>query len=420
MTTTPVLWTSLEAAVITGGRNTREWNAFGVCLNAADIKPGDLFFAAPTDDLHQVFLKGAAAAVVPMNTAEMEGWPLLKVPDVFEALRGLARVARFKTHAQVIAVQGRASRHFIGETLKNIFDVYMGGRHFSQGLAAMPENADFAVLGFSPQVRPDIAIVTDCTNVDASVFETMSPSGRILINADSQNAPAAIALARASGIRNVFTYGRSAGSDALLLDALQAANGVRVRMRILSEAVETILPAGREASMELLAAILVFKLSARIATLFANEKKQVADHSNLSLMDNLFKGPAQAAFRVVNMIDLGQGHRTLVLDNIAGMAEKTPFISNKDLDIPLKIDNLKLVYACRGLSLLPDAEGAIRDAKPSARVENIVTDVLAPGDFLTFKGVAAKGLMDKPKNLIHGALRLIPSGRKVLRTDHAV
>jgi hypothetical protein len=415
MTAPPILWTSLETAVITGGRNSCDWQATGVCLNAAEVQPGDLFFAGDNDDLREVFLKGAAAAVVAHNVPETGGWPLLKVADVFEALRGMARAARFKTHAQVVAVQGQEARHAVMEILSAACDVYKGRRHLSLGLAGLPESSDFAVFGFSPMVRPDIAVVTDCKNADGSVFETMAPNARILISADTKNFMDAIAMARASGIRNIFTYGRAKDADAVLLECLNANNGVRVRMRVLGENLEAVLPAGEGPAPEMLAGALILKLSEvsgpRIAQILSKESPRAAgETSNVSLMDKLLGGPSQTAFRVMNVIDRGYGRRMAVLDNVFAAPQRTSIFSNKELDIPMKIDNLELVYACKEVSLFSNAEAAIQQARPAAALGNIVPSVLGPGDFLTFKG-----LLGGSKNLMSSAMRLMPqvAGKKI-------
>lgn len=404
-----VLWTSLEAAVITGGRNSAEWKATGVCLNVSEIRSGDLFFASPNDDLKEVFKRGAVAAVVPHHTQDLGILPLLKVYDVFEALRALARAARFKTHAQVVAVQGPASRQTIINMLTKSFDVYSGRRNLSLGLAGMPESSDFCILGFSPQVRPTIAVVTDCATVDLSVFETMPPHGKIILNADSGNLAATIAHARTFGIRNIFTYGQNDIADVSIKDSIKSSQGTHVRLRVMDEEVEFSLSSSYEADHDMLAAFLILKLSdfslARISSVFSLENNDTGSrlHSNVSIMGASWSTSAQAAFRVINSIDKGYGRRLLVLDNIGVKPQKTSLFSNKTLDIPLKIDNLELVYACSEISLFSNAEAAVQKVRPAAALGAIIPAVLGPGDFLTFKE-----LLGKSKKMVSTAMRLTP------------
>lgn len=416
MKQTHILWSSIEAGVITGGRNTCEWRASGIALNAREVKPGDLFFAAASDDLEEVFRNGAAAAVVPRNAAERPGWPMLKVADPYEALLALARAARFKTHAYVVSVQGQEARRTVERMLGSVFSAHGGFRNFSQGLAAMPENCDFAVFGFSPLVRPDIAIITDCANVDGSVFESMPSSGRVLIDGDSEASLEVIARARAAGIRNIFTFGKSQDADAALLDVLYAYNGARARLKVMSEVFEAVLPAGASLKPETLAAALIMRLSeaslTRIGQVLESEGNRIPGFTagNLALLDSSCRYPVHTAFRVSNMIDLGRGRRTAVLDNIAASPDCAR-ASGGDLAIPSKLDNLDLVFAGKGLYLYPDAENAIRQGRPAASLEKIASSALAPGDFVTFEGFVRGS-----KKLMASALRMIgPMTRKPVK-----
>lgn len=422
MKKSPILWTSLEAAVITGGKNTQEWQATGLCLNENEVMPGDLFFAAQNDDLEKVFQRGAVAAVVPWNAADREGRPMLKVPDVFAALMELARASRYKTHAEVIAVQGTAARKTVQSMLSVFYQVHYGGRHLSQGLASMPETADFAVFGFSPLSKPDIAIVTDCSNVDGSVFESMLPSGRIFIFSDEGDAADVIAKARAAGIRNIFTFGSARDADAVMFNTLVAANGTRVQLKILDEIFESVVPPGETVAPVMTAVALILKLAGNPAHHIARvlsgsaQKKSFGESGKITLIDRFLANQAQTAFRVVNMIDTGGGRRTAVLDNISAHYGHGISISDKNLEIPRRIDTLNLVFACKRLHLLSNAETAIRESQSMRSLGRIVPDVLAPGDFLTFKRV-----LSGPKNMIANALRNIsPSIKKSMKADHAL
>jgi hypothetical protein len=419
MNRTDILWTSLEATVITGGHSTREWKATGIALNALDIRPGDLFFATDGEDLNTVFQKGAAAAVVPRNAPDHADLPLLRVGDPFDALLSLARAARFRTHAYVIAAQGAEMRRVVAAMTGAAFDVHISGRHVSQGLASMPEHVEFGIFGFSPQARPDIAIVSGGVSFDESVFASMPPSGRVLINADDTHAPHAIASARAAGVRNIFTYGRAHDCDAALLDSLEAANGTRVRMKILGENIEAVLPPGKSAGIEFLAGALILRLwdasPEKISNILASDgsnKAAALSNSPIALMGTDISRPAQTAFRVTNMIGMGRTARTAVLENIALSGDTLKIKAARDLKIPTKLDSLRLMYASSGLFLMNDAERAIREQRPKLRLESISIDALVPGDFMVFRGVA-----EGSKNLIASAMRMINPDKKA---GHAV
>ena len=425
MFNTSILWTSLEASVITGGRSTQDWSATGICLKAQDVMPGDLFFSAQNDDLETVFRKGAVAAVVPWNTPDHEGWPMLKVPDVFVALWDLAKAARYKTHADIIAVQGLETRNSIASSLHRSFDVHTAGRHLSQGLASMPEMADFAVFGCAPHIRPDFVVITDCHHVDGSVFDDTQPSGRVLITSDQGDINHVIAKARAAGIRNIFTFGHGLDTDAHIIDVVQAMNGVRVQMKILDDVMDFVFPAGAVVTSAMLATALILKLSEQearsIVSCLAGDvagfsSSVSAAQNNVTLMRQDVITPSQAAFRVVNMIDTGMGRRTAVLDNVSAHYGEGISLADKNIKIPNRLDGLNLMFACKHVPLLRNAENTIRENHASRHLGEIVTDVLRPGDFVTFKG-----LMNSSCSMIASALRNVnPSMKKMIKADHAV
>ena len=411
MKNSTILWTSLEASVITGGQANQEWQATGVSINAQEVRPGDLFFATREDNLDEVFRKGACAAVVASPCPDHPNLPLLKVANVFDALQSLGRAARFKTHSYVVSAQGQAARAVIARALARAFDFYRGARHMSLGLAAMPENCEFALFGFSPLVRPDIAVIMDCANVESSVFESMPASGRVLVHANGDYINV-IVKARAAGIRNIFTFGVDADCDAMMIETLHAGNGARARLKILSEPLDIILPPGEFLNPEMLAAALILKLSEvplhRIAQILGGQADaKNIQGNNLALIDTV-RHPVQTAFRVMNMIDLGRGRRTAVLEIVPGASDRLISVSNKDFDIPRKIDSLDLLYACKGLRLFSNVENAIRGAKPAASLEHITLQALAPGDFVTFKGDLSRGVYNAPQGFHSSALRLNP------------
>lgn len=411
------LWHSVEAAIITGGRTAQEWTATGIALRLSDIKPGDMFFAAPGDSLDEAMRRGAAALVLSHRAVLREGWPVLKVADPFEALKALARAARYRTHGEIIAVQNPSQRGVIGAALRGHFNVFEpSSRHLSQNIASIPEMCDFALLGWSPHARPDIAVISDCLNFDGSIIDTMQPGGRVLIHAQGRETMDVMARARAAGIRNIFTYGQKSECDAAFTDVLMAANGTRVSMNLMGDNIHVILPTGAPASPDLLSAALILKLSelsnGRIANAITvaagGHEMPILNKGNLAIIHPQARHPVEAAFRVKNVIDVGRGQRTLVLDGVTDFSR--PSRPAVDLSMPHKIGSDNLVYACRGISLFSSAENVIQRINPAAKVEAISHDVLSSGDFLTVRGV-----IEGSKQVMTNAMRLVyPDGRKTL------
>ena len=422
MNTSPnnILWTSAEAAAVTGGVSTQSWCATGVAIALDEIRPGDLFIATQDDDLAAVFRKGAVAAVV-SGSHDRHDWPMLKVENVFDALQSLAAAARYKTHAAIISVQGRTARAAVRDIISASGSVHEGGRHLSLGLANLPEDVEFGLFALSPAVRPDIAIVTNCfaANRDA-LFETMSANGCAIINTDDESCISVIARAKAAGISNILTYGRGENADARLVSILQADNGTRVNVNILGEEMAFFSADREEFNPAALAGLLVVKLAQKSvpSTIRGCAPGTIPlMPQGVTLIDPALgpHGP-QALFRVTNMIDLGFGRQTAVLDNIKTPAHSPFSVPKKELEIPRKLASLDFVYTSKKVGAVSNAVEILRARHGETRIESIVPEVLAPGDFLVFRN-----LRQTSKVIFSEALRLVPefTGRKI-KVRHAL
>ena len=104
--------------------------------------------------------------------------------------------------------------------------------------------------------------------------------------------------------------------------------------------------------------------------------------------ENKEEKPA-AVFRVRGVIDLGQGRKTAILDNLSFPEFEGQKISRKigknDLAIPSKIANLDCVFTSKGLTAVSNVYDAIRHIHAKAKFGPVVPDVLAPGDLLVFR-----------------------------------
>ena len=333
-----VLWRSQEAAVLTGGKNSMDWAATGVAINVDDVRAGDLFFAAHGDNLEQVFSHGAAAVVVPDNMPICDKRPYLRVSNTFEALRCFAQAARFRTHASVIAVQGQAERNHIAKALSEQVDVYQGGGHISQGLAALPDNVRIAVFGFAPSVAPDIAVITDCLKAAHSrVFQSMPSHSLVVMDERSEGYVECLAAIKASGVHNIVSVQEIVRSPKM------------IKSRTVRMIVETIVQ---------------------------------------TMMEEISKIEPEkfAAFRVKNLVELGL-RRTVVLDHahqdMVGYADH--------FDIPKRLAGANLVYTSRRLALESSLGRALRMRKQmTLRLRKISPEVLTPGDYMIFKKPAVE------------------------------
>ncbi len=252
------LWTVDELLAATGGKLhgqvTKPLN--GVTIDSRDFSPGDIFVAikGDTHDGHafaaNALKAGAGLAVVSRVTDDMKtAGALLEVPD--DPLRGLeniGRAARVRCQAQVIAVTGSVGKTSAKEMLRTALSA-SGLTHASAAsfnnhwgvpltLARMPRDAAFGVfeIGMNhsgeitplvAMVKPHVAIVTtiaashlghfnsldDIAEAKAEIFSGVVEGGHAVINRDTPYFDRLATAARANGIGNIVSFGKSAEAD---------------------------------------------------------------------------------------------------------------------------------------------------------------------------------------------------------------
>lgn len=183
-----VLWTSADAEIATLGHAGRPFTATGLSIDTRTLRPGDLFVAlkGETRDGHDfvgaAFAAKAAAALVARAIPGIAAdGPLLAVADTQRGLEDLARAARDRTHAQVVAVTGSAGKTTTKEMLRLALGA-LGPTHVSAAsynnhwgvplsLAALPQESAYGVFEIGMNhfgeiralvgmVRPHVALVT--------------------------------------------------------------------------------------------------------------------------------------------------------------------------------------------------------------------------------------------------------------------
>lgn len=243
---TDPLWSSTQAADATGG-TTGTWSATGVSIDTRNLVPGDLFVALTDvrdghDFVVDALAKGAAAALVSRIPENMDATDrLLVVPDVLQGLDALARAARTRTNARVIAVTGSVGKTSTKEMLRTALasqgSVHAAEKSFNNHwgvpltLARMPAATDYAVIEIgmnapgeisplSQLARPHVAIITNVEEVHmaafsnirgiahekAAIFDGLEPDGTAILNRDNRMYPVLARRARKS-TSNLIRYG---------------------------------------------------------------------------------------------------------------------------------------------------------------------------------------------------------------------
>ncbi len=255
------LWTSEDAARATGGRCAAAWACIGVSSDSRKVAAGDLFVAleGPRFDGHDFVAdaldRGAAAALVARRPDGVGGGaPLLEVDDTLAALERLARAARERGRARVIALTGSVGKTSTKEALKLALSAqaptFASPASFNNqwgvplSLAALPRDARYGVfeLGMNHPgeiaplarlVRPHVAVVTTVEPVHlaffdslaavadskAEIFEGMGEGGVAVLNHDNPFHKMLAASARAREVKEIVYFGVHPRAAVRLVDA---------------------------------------------------------------------------------------------------------------------------------------------------------------------------------------------------------
>ncbi|MDD9921086.1 MAG: Mur ligase family protein, partial [Boseongicola sp.] len=157
------LWTSEDAAAATGGKLVGgDWTAHGVSIDTRTLEAGDLFVALKAardghEFVAQALQAGASAALVSSIPDDLQpDARLLVVDEVLASLEDLARAARERTSAKVIAITGSAGKTSTKDMLARVL-AGQGKTHAAVAsynnhwgvpltLARMPADTDFAII----------------------------------------------------------------------------------------------------------------------------------------------------------------------------------------------------------------------------------------------------------------------------------
>jgi hypothetical protein len=90
-------------------------------------------------------------------------------------------------------------------------------------------------------------------------------------------------------------------------------------------------------------------------------------------------------FRVSNLIDIGNGRQTVILDHVDFPQTNYRRPKKDGLAIPFRMGSLDFVYTSRQNPSVQNISNLLACLYKGARVEKIVPDVLCPGDLLVFK-----------------------------------
>jgi len=469
MSATP-LWTSvaMAQAMRASSNGVLPEAVTGLSIDSRTITPGEAYFAIRGDihdghDFVAAALKaGAALAVV--ATAQRHRFPddapLLVVDDVLGGLVALARAARARLDAQVIAVTGSVGKTSTKEALRRVLAA-QGETHASAAsfnnhwgvplsLARCPATVRFAIfeIGMNhageieplvKMVRPQVAIITTVEPVHleffagieaiadakAEILEGVEPGGAVVLNRDNSQFARLRARAKQLGISRIVSFGADEKSDARLLDVALHAACSAVHANILGHEVTYKLGMpGRHMAINSLAVLAAASLAGADLALAALSLSQIEPaagrgvrrmlelaNGEATLIDESYNAnPASmaAALNVLGQAAVGpHGRRVAVLGDMLELGPTSPAL-HRGLNEAIKLNHVDLVYCCGPLmrnlweALSTGKRGGYADS--AAGLEAQVMAAIRAGDAVMVKG----SLGSKMKTIVNALEKRFP------------
>lgn len=447
-----VLWTAAEAARASAGETTALWSASGVSIDSRTLNAGDLFVAlrGPRHDAHtfvaEALAKGAAAAMVDHRPHGLAAdAPLLFVADTLAGLMGLARAARARARAQLVAVTGSVGKTGTKEALALVLS-RQGGAHASAAshnnhwgvpltLARLPPDVPFAVVeigmnrageirALAALARPHVAVITaiapahignfpdgleGIARAKAEILEGLEPGGVAVLPADSAQLPILRKAAQRAGAQRIITFGTADAADWRLLALELGCEGSRVEAQGEGRRLRFRLgAAGRHWAINALAVLAAVAalgadvdqaardLADFVAPAGRGRRREIAlKGGTVTLLDESYNANPASMAAAIALLGLQPGRRIAVLGDMLELGAQGPQL-HRALRAPLEAAGVARVFTCGALmaalaEALPDAmRGA--HAADSAALAPLVVDALEPGDVVLVKGSLGSGM----------------------------
>src|SRR5262245_8094917 len=423
----------------------------GISIDSRSILLGEAFFAIKGDnrdghDFVPAALKGGAGVAVvatDWQSNDINKPPLLRVPDVLDGLRALARAARARLDAKVIGVTcsvektgvKRALRLALGRNGTTHASVASYNNHWGVplSLARCRARVRYAVFEMgmnhageieplSRLARPHVAIITTVEPVHleffpsveaiadakAEIFRGLEAGGAAVINRDNPHYERLAAAARSAGVERIVSFGEHAKADARLVKAALQPDSSTVQARILGADITYKLGApGQHVVLNSLAVLAAVSLVGADLALSALALAELAPPTGRGarvtlslgngepalLIDESYNAnPAsmRAAIALLGQAEIGQrGRRIAVLGDMLELGTAGPDL-HRGLVEPIRAYGVDLVFCCGPLmralweALPSERRGGYADG--AGALEADVIAAVRPGDAVMVKG----------------------------------
>jgi UDP-N-acetylmuramoyl-tripeptide--D-alanyl-D-alanine ligase len=364
----------------------------GLSIDTRTIKEGDLFVALKGDNrdghdfVRAAFDAKAGAALVTHALDGVTG-PLLTVGHTQRGLEDLARAARARSNAKILAVTGSAGKTTTKEILAIACNA-LGRTHASAAsynnhwgvplsLASLPRDAEFGIFEVGMNhfgelrnlvsfVRPHVALITtiapahleffgNCESIadaKSEIFEGLLPGGAALIPADSPYAERLKARARQAQVSNIIGFGITGESK--LLSFTPDGEGMRIKADILGRAVDCFVGApGAHIAQNVVGALTavallegdVLNAAAALKNFTALKGRGARFTANgIAVIDESYNANPASMAAALALLGGASGRKIAVLGDMLEMGEGG-IAHHAGLAAPIAANNVDLVFA---------------------------------------------------------------------------
>ena len=432
-----MLWSAPEAETATLGKASAPFAVNGLSIDTRTLKEGDLFVALQGDNrdghdfVRAAFDAKAGAALVTRKPDGVTG-PLLTVGHTQRGLEDLARAARARSIAKVLAVTGSAGKSTTKEILALACNA-LGRTHASAAsynnhwgvplsLAALPRDAEYGIFEVGMNhfgelrnlvsfVRPHVALVTtiapahlefvgNCESIadaKSEFFEGLEPGGAALIPADSAYADRLAARARQAHVSRIVSFGEK--GDARLISFAADGEGMRVKADIRGTAVDAYVGApGAHIAQNVVGALAAIALldgdvlnAAAALKNFAALKGRGARFAanGITVIDESYNANPASMTAAMTLLGAVTGRKIAVLGDMLEMGEGG-IVHHAGLVAPIEDNKVDLVFTAGAqMHHLWNALPASRRGAHAATSAELLPQVLAalqPGDTVLVTG----------------------------------
>ena len=365
---TKVLWTSKDIANYTGGKESEDFDIFGISIDTRTLQKGDLFVPLIDErDGHKFIpeaIKKGAGGTLSINK---NSYKTIIVKNTYEALCDIGKAALERSGSLRVAVTGSVGKTSVKDALAQMFSS-VGSTHKSLKsynnkwgvpltMARMPGSTGYGIfeLGMnhageiselSLLLKPDIAVITnvgeahlaqfnnvmEIADAKSEIIDGLTANGILILNNDNEYSSH---IANKVKDKKIITFGYSVTSDVLVVSYQCNVDGSNLRLKINKQLIDIYISVPGKHWVENAATCMAVAYAAGIdlrkaATALSSITAQPGrgeqsliniNGKNITLIDESYNANVVSTTASINLLGLKSGRLIAVLGDMNELGE---------------------------------------------------------------------------------------------------